>query len=106
MKIKNLITMIAVVLIATLAGFLQAQTDTLENVICKERGHLLTGGYGVTAMWCPPRTIDLEDRTITIYWDQNHKHGYCERCGKEIWEPVQAEPDTVIIWKRESKNSR
>jgi hypothetical protein len=98
--------MLAVVLIATLAGFLQAQTDTLENVTCKERGHLLTSGYGVTEMYCAPKIIDLEDRTIIIYWDQNQRHGFCERCGKEIYEPVQEKPDTVIIWQRESKNSR
>lgn len=96
-KIKQIIF---VVLIAGLFGFLRAQDKDSLNAICKERGHLLLQ-YGVTAMYCPPEVIELENRTIMILWDKNHKHGYCNRCGEEIYEPVQAKPDTVVIWKRE-----
>jgi hypothetical protein len=92
-------TILFVVLIAGLCGFLRAQDKDSLNAICKERGHLLLQ-YGVTAMYCPPEVIELENKTIMIYFDRNQKHGYCSRCGKEIYEPVQAKPDTVVIWER------
>jgi len=88
-------TIIFIVLFSVMA-FSQSPED-----ICKERGHLLTGLCGVTLMYCPPQIIDLPDKTIKIYWDRNYKRGFCERCGKEIYEPVQEKPDTVIIWQRE-----
>ena len=80
--------------------FLLAEFSSAQENICEERGHRLEGLVGVTLMYCPPQIIDLPDRTIKIFWDRNYRHGFCERCGKEIYEPVQEKPDTVTIWKR------
>jgi hypothetical protein len=70
-----------------------------DSTICAERGHIkhITG---MTAMYCPPQIIDLPDRTIRITHDRNIATYICQRCGKTIKEPVQAKPDTTIIWIR------
>ena len=74
----------------------QARLDS----ICAERGHI-TGGYGVVTLLAPiPRIIDEEDRTIHIYHDPNTYSYTCLRCGRHIYEPVMAHPETTIVWKR------
>jgi hypothetical protein len=73
--------------------------DTTENPICKERGHVKIG-MSVTLMHCIPQIVDLPDRTLKIIHDRNIGTYTCQRCGKGFSEPVQAEPDTMVIWKK------
>jgi len=53
-------------------------------------------------MHSEPRVVDLPDRTLIISHDPNLQTYTCSRCGKTITEPVQAEPDTVVVWPLES----
>jgi hypothetical protein len=76
-----------------------ADADSLE-AICKERGHI-SDGYGMSTLALSiPQYVDLPDRTIKIEHDNNIYSFYCKRCKKLISRPVQAKPDTVIIWKK------
>jgi hypothetical protein len=77
----------------------EANTDSLE-AICKERGHVSDGYGSITLINCMPQYIDLPDRTLRITHDRNTITYRCQRCGKGFSEPVQAEPDTVVIWKK------
>jgi hypothetical protein len=74
-------------------------TDSLE-AICKERGHVRSNYCSMTLLANIPRYVDLPDRTLRIKHDSNMVTYRCQRCGKGFSEPVQAEPDTVIIWKK------
>jgi hypothetical protein len=74
--------------------------DTTENPICKERGHVKGNVHSVTLMNCVPQIVDLPDRTLRITHDRNTATYRCQRCGKGFSEPVQAEPDTMVIWKK------
>jgi hypothetical protein len=74
--------------------------DTTENPICKERGHVRSNYCSMTLLANIPQYIDLPDRTLRIYHDRNIRTYTCQRCGKGFSEPVQAEPDTVVIWKK------
>jgi hypothetical protein len=71
-----------------------------DSTICAERGHINRGGVRTTLAYCMPKIIDLPDKTIQIYHDTNIRTYICQRCGKTIKEPVQAKPDTTIIWIR------
>ena len=84
------------------------KTDTVVSpakscpeIVCKERGHVEAAGGMTTLVYCHPRTVDLPDKTIKIYWDRNTLTTHCTRCGKIIRRPVQEKPDTVVIWQRE-----
>lgn len=87
-------------------GFRQESTvsnpivQTRADSICAVRGHIKSRWEGVTLLNCPPRTIDLPDRTIRIYWDRNTRSWTCERCRRTFRTPVQDKPDTVIIWRQ------
>lgn len=72
--------------------------DSLDK-ICERRGHMIMA-YGVTSMYWSPYYVDLENKTLLISHNPNYKRGKCRRCKRIITEPVQAEPDTVIIWKK------
>jgi hypothetical protein len=74
-------------------------TDSLE-AICKERGHVKSEVYSSTLMHFVPQIVDLPDRTLKITHNPNIRTYTCQRCGKGFSEPVQAEPDTTIIWKK------
>jgi hypothetical protein len=76
-----------------------ADTDSLE-AICKERGHVKSNYCSMTLLANIPQYIDLPDRTLRIYHDRNSRTYTCQRCGKGFSEPVQAEPDTMVIWKK------
>lgn len=95
--------LIRVISILILLGSICYSQDDVDssNVLCKERGHIKSDYMSVTLMYCPPRFVDLPDRTIIVYYDQNEATYFCLRCGKKISEPVQAKPDTVIVWKRD-----
>ena len=72
--------------------------DSLDQ-ICAERGHIITY-QSVTLGYYSPRTVDLPNKTIKIWYDQNTYSGRCSRCGKNITAPVMAKPDTIVIWRR------
>jgi hypothetical protein len=74
-------------------------TDSLE-AICKERGHIRGNTGNITLLANIPRYVDLPDRTIIINHDRNSISYRCQRCGKGFSKPVQAKPDTVVIWKK------
>jgi hypothetical protein len=77
----------------------EANTDSLE-AICKERGHIRGNTGNITLLANIPRYVDLPDRTIIINHDRNSISYRCQRCGKGFSKPVQAKPDTVVIWKK------
>jgi hypothetical protein len=76
-----------------------ADADSLE-AICKERGHVRSNYCSMTLLANIPQYIDLSDRTLRITHDRNTITYRCQRCGKGFSEPVQAEPDTMVIWKK------
>lgn len=83
--------------------YMRALISTIHDSpaeICAERGHVWSSVGSVTLLYAPPRLVDLEDRTVRIYQNPNTITYVCERCGKIITDPVQAAPDTVVIWKR------
>ena len=90
-----------------LSMFYSAQPDSAEqdslDKICVERGHITDGLISITAMYNPPQYVDLPNKTLVITHDRNTMTGTCQRCGRMISEPVQAIPDTSIIWKRGDK---
>lgn len=68
--------------------------------VCAMRGHVSTGLANVTCIYGEPWIVDLPDRTLRISHDPNWITYVCARCGQEVREPIQAVPDTVVIWRR------
>ena len=79
------------------------QTVEGDSVACDERGHFIGLGT-VTLTYSPPHYIDLPDRTLIIKHDPNSITGVCLRCNKVVTQPVQAKPDTTIIWRKDERN--
>ena len=79
-----------------------AQDSTIsDSSLCKTRGHIKSDVFTVTLMYFHPSFEDLPDRTIIISHDENIATYFCLRCGKAFSEPVQAKPDTIIVWKKD-----
>ena len=76
--------------------------DSLDN-ICYERGHVLSGIGSITLIGWAPTFVDLPDRTLLIWHDPNSMHGTCMRCQRYKSQPVQANPDTSILWIKKEK---
>lgn len=74
------------------------QNDTVENEICKQRGHVIGGIISVTAAYCPSYIIDTDSTTIRVYPSCNIRTYTYQRCGKLIKE---SEPERrVVIWRK------
>ena len=72
--------------------------------ICDERGHVMSGTFMKTLMYCAPYTIDNENETIMVYPACNTVTYTCGRCGKRVSEPEKER--RVTIWSREGSKFR
>lgn len=71
---------------------------SLNNPICKERGHLPGNYIEETLMKCEDKVEDYKDSTVVISHDCNIKKTICKRCGEQYILPNR--PDTrKVIWK-------
>ena len=87
-----------IILLILFVASVSAQNE--DSLVCVERGHIWSQAISTTLMYCPDRIVDLPDKTIRIGWDNNIVTKICKRCGLTIKVPIQAEPDTVVIWRR------
>jgi len=79
--------------------FEDKKQDSLD-AICDERGHIKSGSFVINTFFPFSKFVDLPDKTLKIYQDQNIEVWTCARCGRHFEGPVQATPDTTIIWQR------
>jgi hypothetical protein len=73
-----------------------AQTDTKENKICSERGHVLTGTFSETLMNCPINYEDRDSVTVVIISSCNIKTYVCARCGKSV--AIRDKQQESVVW--------
>ncbi len=76
------------------------QLDSLlVDSICIERGHVISGIFSETLMYCPPYIIDTDSITIQVYPSCNWRTYKCARCKKQI---TEREPERrIVIWRKE-----
>lgn len=85
MKLRTFITS----LFFSMAMYSSAQTlknpfDTVQNKICLERGHVLTGTIFRSTAFCPDYIIDTDSTTVLVRPDCNSSWTVCTRCEKVI----------------------
>ncbi|CAH1002668.1 hypothetical protein LEM8419_03540 [Neolewinella maritima] len=71
-----------------------------KQVVCQERGHLLVNAQ-VTLLDYQPTLIENDTVTLQVYQNPNTRIGTCQRCRQVVSEPLQTQPDTVILWRLE-----
>lgn len=87
---------------------LQAQTNILEcytskqidslKKVCVERGHIKSGIFSSTLVYCEPVIIDTDSTTVVIYPACNETTYICGRCGQLFTEIEKERRDTT--WKK------
>lgn len=66
------------------AQTLKSPLDTVQNKICQERGHVLTGSIVRSTAFCPDYIIDTDSTTVLVRPDCNSSWTICKRCEKII----------------------
>ena len=106
---KYISLFIALALAVTMQGQVEVYTksywdseDSLQQAkldsVCAIRGHVYGDYITVTSVYYAPWVIDLDSVTYRIMWDRNTLEYRCARCSNIVRQPVQARPDTAIVW--------
>jgi hypothetical protein len=73
--------------------------DSNAFKLCEKRGHVRSGVYSSTLLYCPSYIIDTDSTTIEVFPSCNWIGYTCSRCGKQISE--REKERRIVIWKRD-----